>query len=51
MYRAQDKSVAQHPLYDMLTAAEMQVYVTVLDGQAPVFTKLIRWADVHISLF
>ena len=42
MYRAQDKSVAQRSLPDMLPAAEMQVYVTVLDGQAPVFIKLIR---------
>lgn len=42
MYHAQGKSVAWHPLPDMLPAAGMQVYVTVLDGQAPVFTKLIR---------
>lgn len=27
---------------DMPPAGEMQVYVTVLDGQAPVFTKVIR---------
>ena len=42
MYHTQDKSVAQRPLPDMLSVAEMQVYVTVLDGQAPVFIKLIR---------
>ncbi|MBR0170593.1 MAG: hypothetical protein IJQ14_07105 [Bacteroidales bacterium] len=51
MYHAQGKSVAWHPLPDMLSVAGMQVYVTVLDGQALVFTKLIRWADVNFSLF
>lgn len=42
MYRAQDKSVAQRPLPDMFSVAGMLVYVTVLDGQAPVFTKVVR---------
>ena len=40
LFTAEDKPREDKP--DMPPAGKMQVYVTVADGQAPVFTKVVR---------